>query len=125
MLVSALALEGNWLVLALWGTFVGLIVPVIMHKIAPVRATRVVRATSHSAHSSGNTLRWVGAIVLAIGGFLMWRMLGEGDATALYDAGHRWLASTSVYLAGLPVGLGLNMLATNFSFMSADPGESS
>ena len=122
---SAFLLTGNWLLLTLWGVLIGLVLPVISHKVAPVRATGSNRPTRSSADSMGNEFRWVGAIVAALGGFLLWKMLGEGGAQQVFDDGHPWLASMSVYLAGLPVGLGLNMMATKFSFMRQDSGGSS
>ena len=59
---------------------------------------------------------------MAGGGFLLWKLLGKGHAGTMYEL-HPWMASMGVYVASLPVGLGLNMFLTGFSFMKPESQE--
>jgi hypothetical protein len=114
MLASMFLLPGRLWLIATMGTLVGFVLPFVLNKLtgAPSVAGGPVRRTTAS---QGSMLRWIGAIVMAAGGFLLWKMLGEGQAEAMFEL-HPWLASNGVYVAALPLGLGLNMLATEFNF---------
>ena len=122
-LVSVLWLEGNWFALSLLGGLIGSGLPVALAKLTPDPPMPVSPAKQRADVSSANMVRWIGGIVAASGAFLLWKMLGEGNAQQIYDSGHPWLASTSIYVASAPVGLGLLMLITKGNFGSTGAPE--
>ena len=109
-------IPGQWLLLVLLGVVVGLVLPFAAHRVAPSPPPSRDRKAVLAA--ADRMIRWVGLITLAAGGFLLWMMLVDGQAQAIYP-NHPWLASTSVYIAALPAGLGVAFLATGLRFMSA------
>jgi uncharacterized protein YjeT (DUF2065 family) len=115
-LASVFLLSGNWWLIAAMGTAIGFVLPFMLNKLAPVKPARFVDSDQRVTNSQDSTLRWIGAFVMAAGAFLLWKMLGKGLAAAMFE-GHPWLASNGVYVAALPLGLGMNMLFTAFGFM--------
>ena len=60
---------------------------------------------------------------MGAGGFLLWKLIGAGQAAVMFKL-HPWVASNSVYVAALPLGLGLNTVVTNFRFMQSQARKS-